>query len=184
MIHNWLREVRDTLRHELTDEEVSDRLRSILVRPDGNPTATAGIIFISVHSGSIVSSVQNTGLMFEETYEIICTVSQRVRHVPEDRDGDAIFLNTTRVLSNTARKVARLVSNSVSMFDRVRTAVTLEDASSGVVEPLMLSLISPPTPRYKDWYSSTDTYDGDRQPAGYSVDVVFTGGKVITGVEC
>jgi hypothetical protein len=184
MIHHWLKEVRDLLRDSLTDTEVTARDRNILVMPDGQPSASCGDMFIAVSSGGVISSQQLGGPAYLESYSVVCTVTQRVRHSPEDRDGDAIFLGATKSLSKTASKVSGFVSNSDSLLQTVITAVQAENASAGVLEPLFLSSVSPPTPRYKDWFYSVDPYDGDRQPAGYSVDVSFTGGAVMTKVDC
>jgi hypothetical protein len=184
MIHNWLKEVRDLLRDTLVDTDVTDRSRNILVMPDGQPSAISGDMFIAVHSGGIMSGGELFGSAYRESYVVLCTVTTRTRNSPEDRDGDEIFLAASKSLSKVARKVSSIVSNSVLLLESVRTAVVDEDASAGVVEPLFFSSTSSPTPRYKDWFYSVDSRDDDRQPSGYSLEVAFSGGAIITKVAC
>jgi hypothetical protein len=77
-----------------------------------------------------------------------------------------------------------LLSSSSLLFAAVTTLVVSENASAGVLKPLLFSRINSPVPRYMDWFHSTDPYDANRQPAGYSVDVELTGGTTIFKVGC
>ena len=183
MLDHWLREVRDLLRTQLDETFIRDPDRNILVMPDGQPTATSGEIFVAVHgSGTVGTSLG--GPAYTETYMVICTVTQRVRNTPEDRDGDRIYLGDTSSLYRTARKVARTLVNNTFLFNSVRTAILTEDDTAGLLEPLSLSEVSQPQPKYKDWFYSVDPHDGDRQPAGYVIDVSLSGGTVITKTGC
>ena len=185
MIHFWLDAVTNRLQSVLTDSMIEDRSKNILIMPDGKPAATGGVIFIAVHpGGSFNPNLGTYGQTLEESYEVICTVSQRTRNVPEDRVGESLFIQTTKSLSRIALNVRNAISHVGIMQSTIQSAMSAENVSGNVVEVLRWSRTNPPVPRDKSWFMSTDPYDADLQPAGFSCDIVFTGGTTITGIAC
>lgn len=185
MIHYWLEAVVDELRSSLTDSFITDRTSNILVMPDGKPAATGGVVFIAVHPGGSFNPLVDTyGDTIQESYEVTCTISQRTRNVPEDRIGKSLFIEQTKSLSRIAVKVRESIANVLSLKTDVEALMAAESVSGGVVELLRWSRISPPVPRDKFWFMSTDPYDADTQPAGYSCEVTFVGGSIMYGTGC
>jgi len=185
MIHFWLDAVTNRLRSVLTDSLIEDRNKNILIMPDGKPAATGGVIFIAVHpGGSFNPRLDTYGQTLEESYEVICTVSQRTRNVPEDRVGESMFIQTTKSLSRIVLGVRNAVSSVGIMQATIKAAMTAENVSGDVVEVLRWSRTNPPVPRDKSWFMSADPYDTDSQPSGFSCEIVFTGGTTITGIGC
>lgn len=185
MIHFWLEAVADRLQSVLTNASIDDPTHNILVMPDGKPAATGGTVFIAVHPGGSFNPLVDTyGDTMAESYEVLCTISQRTRNVPEDRIGKSLYIEQTKSLSRIALNVRNAVSNVRSLKTDVEAAIASESVSGGVVELLRWSRSSQPVPRDKSWFMSVDPYDMDMQPAGYSMEMAFVGGQIVTGTGC
>lgn len=186
MIHHWLTGVRDTLVASLTSSQVSDPSHNILVMPDGQPAATAGIVFIAIHSqgASQMDSPPTGPVSARVVYDLTCTISMRVRGYPHDKEGIPVYLKESSSLTFIAGRVRDLISNSLTLLSTVQSAAAAESSLAGVVEPLAWFNTGPVVPRGKDWYRSGDPYDADMTPAGYSIDVSFNGGKTLFARDC
>lgn len=188
MIHYWLQAVH----YQLTTASgipitnfIDNRQHNIKIMPDGKPSAVGGNVFIAVHPGSSFNPVaDNYGDTEEETYEIFCTVSQRTRNAPEDKVGNRLFYEDTVSLTRAAYAVRQSVANVSAIKTDVISMLDRESESGSVTELLRWSRTSQPVPRDKSWFMSSDPYDMDLQPAGYSCEVVFVGGTIIRGTGC
>ena len=163
--------VRDKLREELT--QIDSPEQNIRLGMTGQPIATAGSIYIAVHLRDWANPEPQLSTLLKQESGIIVTISIRSRRNPEDRDPDNVLVKASTSLTDVAEQVMGLLHGN--------SALT---ASAGRIEPLRWIACNGPTEQFKDWYRSADPYDGDAQPAGYSMEVIFTGAGKITAIGC
>lgn len=163
--------VRDKLREVLT--QVENPQHNIRLGMDGRPIATSGEIYVAVHLQNWTNpDPQLTNLLKQEA-GILVTISMRSRKYPEDRDPDMILVRASKSLSDIAEAVMGALHGNSALA-----------VSAGRIEPLRWITCTGPTEQFKDWFRSNDPLDQDNQPAGYSIEVVFTGAGKITGIAC
>lgn len=168
---NVLIETRDVIRTALKDQ-ILNPLPNIRIRLSGQPTPTAGEIFVAVHAGTW-NAPEDLSQVLKDEVEIVCTVTIRSRKYPEDRDPDYILAGASRSLSDLSDRIVASVHGN--------TALT---AAAGRIEPLRWVSCVGPIEQTKSWFYSDDPNDGDVQPAGYSMDIIFRGGLRVRSVPC
>jgi len=167
-----LKVVRDQLRETLrsTVPGVENNIRLGLT---GQPTAIAGNIYLSIHLRDWTNpDPQMSGLLKDEV-GLIITISIRSRKNPEDRDVDEVLIKASTGLTDIAETIFATLHQNNDLV-----------ALAGRTEPLRWVACIGPTEQYKSWYRSLDPNDADDQPAGYSMDVVFSGATKLRGVAC
>jgi hypothetical protein len=163
--------VRDKLKEVLTQVDSPDQ--NIRLGMNGQPIPTAGGIYLAVHLREWTNpDPQLTNLLKQET-GLIVTISIRSRRNPEDRDPDSVLIKASRGLTDIAEQVMATLHGNTALA-----------VSAGRIEPLRWTACMGPNEQFKDWYRSVDPNDGDAQPAGYSMEVIFTGAGKITAIGC
>lgn len=163
--------VRDKLRDSLT--QVDSPEQNIRLGMNGQPIPTAGGIYVAVHLRDWANPEPQLTSLLKEESGVIVTISIRSRRNPEDRDPDSVLVKASRGLTDIAEQVMSAIHGN--------SALT---SSAGRIEPLRWIACIGPTEQFKDWYRSGDPFDGDAQPAGYSLEVVFSGAGKITAIGC
>jgi hypothetical protein len=162
--------VRNKLREVLPVESPEQNIR---LGMNGQPIATAGTIYVAVHLRDWNNPDPQLSNLLKQEIGLIVTISIRSRRNPEDRDPDQVLVKATTGLTDVADLVMSTLHGNGALA-----------ASASRLEPLRWVACNGPTEQMKQWYRSVDPYDGDEQPAGYSMEVIFTGGLKITGIPC
>jgi hypothetical protein len=163
--------VRDKLKKVLTQIDSPDQ--NIRLGMNGQPIPTAGGIYLAVHLREWTNpDPQLTNLLKQET-GLIVTISIRSRRNPEDRDPDQVLIKASKGLTDIAELIMTTLHGNTALA-----------VSAGRIEPLRWTACMGPNEQFKDWYRSVDPNDGDAQPAGYSMEVIFTGAGKITAIGC
>lgn len=163
--------VRDKLRTVLT--QVDSPEQNIRLGMNGQPIPTAGSIYVAVHLRDWNNpDPQLTNLLKQEA-GIIVTISIRSRRYPEDRDPDMVLVRASKSLTDIAEAVMGALHGNSALA-----------VSAGRIEPLRWIACNGPNEQFKEWFRSSDPLDQDNQPAGYSMEVIFSGAGKITGIAC
>jgi hypothetical protein len=171
-IGSLLLKVRDKLRIEFKDI-VPSPTHNIRIGLSGQPIATAGEIYIAVHLRDWSNPEPGITSMLKDEIGLLVTTTIRSRKYPEDRDPDEVLVKAVKGLTDISDVIRASLHGNNTL-----------SSSAGRIEPLKWITCIGPSPQLKDWYRSNDPFDGDMQPAGYSMEVVFTGGLRTVAIPC
>lgn len=163
---------------------VRDRLQSVYtwndyqcdVTPGGEPIASAGELFVSVHEGGYSNQARDA---LDEIHDVNITITKRVGFSPHDRSAEEAVHKATVGLDIWAESIKATIHSDPSSYAIVSAANTYISSNAvpgatvyGFSEPLFFRRASPPQQRGADWFHSDV-----RGVAGLSLTLTFGGAR-------
>jgi len=156
---------------------VQDHLRSELVlnssqcrvMPDEKAIPTAGEEFISIYGAAWSPGDADMDYGIDEYYDVDCTITHRIRYVPQDRWGSDVYVQATRGLEVRARQVIGALHKSYKVVALANAMINTKDE---IFEPLRWAGVSA-----NPHLVSNDHYNGPIEendgPVGMAMTVSF-----------
>lgn len=160
------------------------------IEEDGHPPATGGQAYAAVHPAGIRCLTQEDGESLDEECSITVTLTLRDAHVPLDRAGRVIVGGKAPDgLYPRAEAIAEALHFSYAVLETANKAMlAIESAdvdqahalTNGFIEPLRLSHIGAPEPKWPDWWGSESKSD---RPAGHAVRIELVGARRVRRLD-